>query len=117
MLQEPWGHLNQGIQVSANIILIYAESHFRLELLIPRQNLQEFSNSNGVAVHIATACDFWTGRGDFGVQFQVSISGTVILPWGPVCPACQASGPNGVCRFFAEYENHSPVFTRLARMT
>ncbi|KAJ7813013.1 hypothetical protein B0H13DRAFT_1925804 [Mycena leptocephala] len=49
--------------------------------------------------------------GDFGIQFQVSISGSVILPWGPVCPACQASGPNGDCRFFVEYENHSTLFT------
>ncbi|KAJ6526531.1 hypothetical protein DFH09DRAFT_1285918 [Mycena vulgaris] len=67
--------------------------------------------SRAYTLRIATACDFWTGSGDFGIQFQVSISGSVILPWGPVCPACQASGPNGDCRFFAEYENHSAVFT------
>ncbi|KAF8146013.1 hypothetical protein K438DRAFT_1944856 [Mycena galopus ATCC 62051] len=62
-------------------------------------------------LRIATACDFYTSSGDFGIQFQVSLSASVILPWGPVCPACQASGPNGDCRFFAEYEDHSAVFT------
>ncbi|KAJ6476093.1 hypothetical protein C8R45DRAFT_1077097 [Mycena sanguinolenta] len=67
--------------------------------------------STDYTLRIATACDFWDGSGDFGIQFQVSISGSVILPWGPVCPACQASGPSGECHFGAEYENHSAVFT------
>ncbi|KAJ6484861.1 hypothetical protein C8R45DRAFT_1099012 [Mycena sanguinolenta] len=67
--------------------------------------------STQYTLRIATACDFWDGSGDFGIQFQVSISGSVILPWGPVCPACQASGPDGDCHFGAEYENHSAMFT------
>ncbi|KAF7335908.1 hypothetical protein MSAN_02328000 [Mycena sanguinolenta] len=70
--------------------------------------------STKYTLRIATACDFWTGHGDFGIQFQVSISGSVILPWGPVCPVCQASdSPFGDddCRSFAVYEEQSAVFT------
>ncbi|KAJ7264549.1 hypothetical protein B0H12DRAFT_1230737 [Mycena haematopus] len=67
--------------------------------------------STQYTLRIATACNFWSGSGDFGIQFQVSISGTVILPWGPVCPACEASGPTGECHFESDYENHSAVFT------
>ncbi|KAJ7920458.1 hypothetical protein B0H13DRAFT_1867537 [Mycena leptocephala] len=70
--------------------------------------------STKYSLRIATAWDFWTGHGDFGIQVQVSISGSVILPWGPVCPVCQASpSPFGDddCRSFAVYEEESAVFT------
>ncbi|KAF8207364.1 hypothetical protein K438DRAFT_1755412 [Mycena galopus ATCC 62051] len=70
--------------------------------------------STKYTLRIATACDFWTGHGDFGIQFQVSVSGSVFLPRGSVCPVCQASpSPIGDddCRSFAVYEEQSAVFT------
>jgi hypothetical protein len=61
---------------------------------------------------MATACDFWTGSGAFGIEFKVSLTGTTILPWGPVCPSC--ADPNNAdsgCRYYAIYEDHSATFT------
>ncbi|KAK4154338.1 hypothetical protein C8A00DRAFT_32853 [Chaetomidium leptoderma] len=64
-------------------------------------------------LRIATACDFWTGSGDFGIQFQVSLSGVTILPWAPVCPSCAdpSNNSDSGCRFGAYYEKHSATFT------
>ena len=61
---------------------------------------------------ISTACDFWTGSGDFGIEFKVSLSGLTIIPWGPVCPFCAdpANAESG-CRYGAYYEKRTATFT------
>ncbi|KAH6650777.1 hypothetical protein F5144DRAFT_557283 [Chaetomium tenue] len=63
-------------------------------------------------LRLASACNFWTGSGDFGVEFKVSLSGVTILPWAPVCPFC--ADPNNSesgCRSGAYFEKHNATMT------
>ncbi|KAH8887235.1 hypothetical protein GQ53DRAFT_328567 [Thozetella sp. PMI_491] len=71
-------------------------------------------------LRLSTACNFWTGSGDFGIQFQVSLGGTVVLPWGLPCPACadpSNPGYDSACRSYALFEDHTATFTAPASGT